>query len=164
MDSGILVLSHVIISLIGIASGLIVMADLLGGRQHRSVTWIFLVTTAVTSASGFLFHRDHLLPSHIVGIVALIVMIPTWLAWSPYRLRGIWRPTFVIGAMLSQWLNVFVLIAQGFQKVPALHELAPTGSEPAFGIAQGCVFLLFAALTIVALRRPQTLPIATARG
>jgi hypothetical protein len=41
-----------------------------------------------------------------------------------------------------------VLVAQGFMKVPALHELAPTGSEPPFAIVQGIVLLIFIALGI----------------
>ena len=161
VDSTLLLQSHVVISLIAILSGLVVLWGLLQARTPGATTLFFLITTAATSISGFFFHRDHLLPSHIVGIVALVVMLPTLLALYAFRLRGAWRPVYVIGAIVSLWFNVFVLIAQAFLKVPALHELAPTGSEPPFAIAQGIVFVIFIALTVLALRRnrrPDILP------
>lgn len=153
MDPTALLYPHVALSLIGIISGFVVMRDLLGARFRTHAIWIFLVTTALTSATGYLFQRDHVLPSHIVGAVALLVMVPTWLAWRPYRLSGGWRRTFVVGASVSQWFNVFVLVAQLFLKVPSLHALAPTGSEPPFAIAQGIVLLMFVAATVIAWRR-----------
>ncbi len=96
-----------------------------------------------------------------MGIVALVVMVPTLLALYTFRLRGGWRAVYVIGAIVSLWFNVFVLIAQAFLKVPALHELAPGGSEPPFAAAQGIVFVIFIALAFLALRRnrhPDILP------
>jgi hypothetical protein len=161
VDSTLLLQSHVVISLVAILSGLVVLWGLLRARVSGSTTLVFLVTTAATSISGFFFHRDHLLPSQIVGVVALVVMLPTLLAIYAFRLRGVWRPVYVIGAIVSLWFNVFVLIAQAFLKVPTLHELAPTGSEPPFAIAQGIVFVIFIALAVLALRsnrRPAVLP------
>ena len=161
MDSTLLLQSHVVISLIAILSGLVVLWGLLQARVSGATTVVFLLTTAATSISGFFFHRDHLLPSHIVGIVALVVMLPTLLAIYTFHLRGAWRPVYVVGAIVSLWFNVFVLIAQAFLKVPALHELAPNGSEPPFAVAQGVVFAIFIAITVLALRRnrrPDILP------
>jgi hypothetical protein len=129
------------------------MRDFFRARFASTPITIFLVTTALTSLTGYLFTRDHVLPSHIVGAVALVVLIPTWLAWRPYRLAGGWKRTFVVGATVSQWFNVFVLVAQLFLKVPALHELAPKGNEPPFGIAQGLVLLMFVAAGVIAWRR-----------
>jgi hypothetical protein len=163
VDSTLLLQSHVVISLIAILSGLVVLWSLLQARVPGATTLIFLVTTAATSITGFFFHRDHLLPSHIVGIVALVVMLPTLLAIYAFHLRGAWRPIYVIGAIVSLWFNVFVLIAQSFLKVPALHDLAPTGSEPPFAIAQGVVFVIFIALTVLALRRNRRTDILPAR-
>lgn len=153
MDTIALLAPHVAISLVGIASGFVLIGDFLHSRFRASVIWTFLVCTTLTSLTGYLFHRDQLLPSHIVGGIALLVLIPTWLAWRPYHLFGGWRRTFVIGATASQWLNVFVLVAQLFQKVSALHQLAPTGSEPPFGAAEGVVLLLFVIVAVVAWRR-----------
>lgn len=153
MDSIVLLAPHVAVSLVGIVSGFVLIRDFLHSSFRSGVVWTFLVCTALTSLSGYLFHRDHVLPSQIVGGIALLVMVPTWLAWRPYRLSGGWRRTFVVGATISQWLNVFVLVAQLFLKVPALRALAPTGSEPPFGIAQGVVLLAFVALAVVAWRR-----------
>ncbi len=153
MDPIALLYPHVALSLVGIISGFVVMRDFLQARFRPGPVWVFLVTTALTSATGYLFQRDHVLPSHIVGAIALLVMVPTWLAWQPYRLANGWRRTFVVGATVSQWFNVFVLVAQSFLKVPALHELAPKGSEPPFAIAQGVVLLLFIAVAVIAWRR-----------
>lgn len=153
MDPIALLAPHVAVSVIGIVSGFVLIRDFLHSRFRSSVVWIFLVSTTLTSASGYLFHRDHVLPSQIVGGVALLALVPTWLAWRPYRLFGSWRRVFVVGATLSQWFNVFVLVAQLFQKVPALHEFAPTGAEPPFGVAQGAILLAFAAVAVAAWRR-----------
>jgi Ca2+/Na+ antiporter len=114
-----------------------------------------LITTGATSATGFLFHRDHLLPSHIVGVLALVVLAVTCLALYRFHLRGIWRIVYAAGAVISLWFNVFVLIAQAFLKIAPLHELAPSGSEPPFAISQGLVFILFIALGILASKRFQ---------
>jgi len=159
VDPVVLLAPHVAVSLIGIVSGFVLIRDFLHSSFRSGVVWTFLVCTALTSLSGYLFHRDHVLPSQIVGAIALIVLVPTWLAWRPYRLSGGWRSTFVVGATISQWFNVFVLVAQLFQKVPALHALAPTGSEPPFGIVQGLVLLSFVALAIVAWRRNRASPL-----
>jgi hypothetical protein len=163
MDSTLLLQSHVVISFVAILSGLVVLWELLRARTPAATTLVFLVTSVLTSATGFFFHRDHVLPSHIVGIVALIVLVPTLLALYTFRLRGVWRPVYVVGAIVSLWFNVFVLIAQSFLKVPALHELAPTGSEPPFAVAQGIVFVIFIALTVLALRRNRASALMPAR-
>jgi hypothetical protein len=153
MDSQALLLSHVAISAIAILSGVMVLVGLLGARRMPGVTLVFLITTAGTSASGFLFQRDHLLPSQVVGAIALLILVPTVLALYTFRLRGAWRAIYVIGAVISLYLNVFVLVAQAFLKVPSLHALAPTGGEPPFAIAQGVVLLLFVILGVLAVKR-----------
>jgi hypothetical protein len=153
MDSQALTLFHVAISLVAIVSGLIVLYGLLNANRMAGMTILFLVTTFATSATGFLFHRDQLLPAHFVGIIALVVLALTTFALYNGRLRGLWRATYVVGAVISLYLNVFVLVAQLFLKVPALHALAPTGSEPPFAIAQGIVLVIFIVLGVLALKR-----------
>ncbi len=147
---------HVVLSLIGIFSGFIVMFGLFAGKRLDGWTTIFLVSTVATSVTGFLFPFHRFLPSHGVGIVSLIVLAVAILARYTFDLAGAWRRTYVISAMISLYLNVFVLVAQAFQKVPALKAMAPTQSEPPFLVAQLVVMGLFVALTIAAALRFRT--------
>jgi len=153
LDSQSLVLFHTALSLVGIASGLIVLYGLLTAKRMPGMTGVFLLTTIATSATGYLFQRDHVLPSHIVGALSLVILAITCAALYSFKLRGIWRAVYVVGAVASLYLNVFVLVAQAFLKVPALHTLAPTGAEPPFAIAQGIVLVLFVVLGFRALGR-----------
>jgi hypothetical protein len=144
---------HVLISLIGIGSGFIVMFGFLTGKRFAGLTAVFLLTTVLTSLTGFGFPFDHLLPSHKVGILSLVVLAVAIPARYVFHLDGSWRWIYVVGASTALYLNVFVLIVQGFLKVPALKALAPTQSEPPFLVAQLLVLLLFVGLTILAAKR-----------
>jgi hypothetical protein len=144
---------HVLISLIGIGSGLIVMFGFLTGRRMDRMTALFLVTTALTSISVFGFPFEHLLPSHKLGIISLVVLAIAIPARYAFRLAGAWRWIYVIGAATALYLNVFVLVAQLFQKVPALKALAPTQSEPPFLVAELVVLGLYLAFTIFAVKK-----------
>jgi hypothetical protein len=146
---------HVIISLIGIVSGIVVMFRLLGSRRTPGWTALFLFTTILTSATGFLFPFTQLLPSHMVGILSLVLLAIACLALYGMNLAGPWRWIYVVTAMVSLYLNIFVLIIQGFLKVPALHALAPSvpPAEPPFAVAQGLVLLFFILVIIGAVRR-----------
>jgi hypothetical protein len=155
-------LVHVLISLVGIGSGLVVMFGLLGGKRLDGWTTIFLWTTVLTSVTGFGFPFHELLPSHIVGAISLVVLAVTIVARYRFRLAGAWRLVYVIGAMVALYLNVFVLVVQLFLKVPALKALAPTQAEPPFALAQGVVLLLFVVLTIAAAIKFRPAPIRLA--
>jgi hypothetical protein len=144
---------HVLLSVIGIVSGLLVVYGLLSGKRFDGATAIFLVTTVLTSVTGFLFPVDHILPSHIVGIISLIALAIAVVARYPLHMAGPWRRTYVVTAVLALYLNVFVFVAQVFLKVPAAHALAPTGKEPPFLIAQLVVMVLFLALGILSARK-----------
>jgi hypothetical protein len=139
-------LVHVVISLVGIGSGLIVVLGLIVGKRLDLWTALFLATTVATSVTGFGFPFDHLLPSHIVGGISLVVLAVAIVARYGRHLAGAWRRIYVIGAVVALYLNVFVLIVQAFLKVPALNTLAPTQSEPPFLIAQLVVLALFIGL------------------
>lgn len=143
-------LVHVILSLIGIGSGLIVLFGLLARKQLKGLTGLFLATTVLTSVTGFGFPFDHVLPSHIVGILSLFVLAIAILALYALHLRGAWGRIYVVTALIALYLNVFVLIVQSFQKVPFLKAMAPTQTETPFKIAQLVVLILFAVLTIAA--------------
>ncbi len=128
---------HVLISLIGIGSGLIVMFGFLTGKRLDGLTAIFLITTVLTSLTGFAFPVEHLLPSHIVGIISLVVLAVAIPARYVFHLAGTWRRIYVVGSGIALYLNVvFVLVAQLFLKVPALKAVAPTGKETPFLVAQ----------------------------
>jgi hypothetical protein len=149
---------HVIISLIGIVSGLIVMFGLLGSKPMPGLTAIFLLFTILTSATGFLFPFKQLLPSHMIGILSLVLLAIACIALYGMKLQGVWRPVYVVTAMLSLYFNVFVLIIQSFLKIPALAALAPAvppapPSGPVFAVVQGLVLVFFVVVTIGAWRR-----------
>jgi hypothetical protein len=139
---------HVAISLVGILSGLVMLYGLLQGRNFKTAITVFFVTTIFTSLSGFPLPPFGFDPPRAVGLLSLILLIAGVAAYYGFRLAGVWRRIFVGCAVAALYLNVFVLVAQGFLKIPALHALAPTGSEPPFAIAQGIVLLIFVALGI----------------
>src|SRR5947207_7420406 len=154
---------HVIISLIGIVAGIIVMFGLLGSNRMPGLTAIFLLFTILTSATGFLIPpllSEKLLPSHIVGILSLVLLAIACVALYGMKLSGAWRSVYVVTAMTSLYLNIFVLIIQAFLKVPALHALAPSvpPSEPPFAIIQGIVLVFFVIVIIGAVRRFRPMP------
>jgi hypothetical protein len=158
MSTSTYTLIHVLISLVGIGSGLVVVFGLLSGKRLDRWTALFLVTTVATSVTGFGFPFDHLLPSHKVGIISLIVLAVAILARYVFHLAGAWRWIYVLGAVIALYLNVFVLIVQSFEKVPALKAMAPTQSEPPFLIAQLVVLALFIVLAIFAVKRFRVAP------
>ncbi len=148
-------LLHVFVSLIAIASGFLVMTGLLGSNRMIGMTALFLATTILTSATGFLFPVTELLPSHVIGIVSLVLLAIAVFALYGRRLSGLWRAVYVVTALLSLYLNVFVLVIQSFLKVPVLHALAPSvpPSEPPFAVVQGIVLLFFVIVIVGAARR-----------
>ena len=136
-------LVHVLISLIGIATGLAFVFRVMAGNLNNPWSGVFLLTTIATSVTGFLFPFDKLLPSHILGILSLIVLALALLARYAFHNAGVWRKVYIIGCVVALYFNVFVLVVQSFQKVPTLASLAPTQSEPPFAIAQAIVLGLF---------------------
>lgn len=146
---------HVIISLIAIVSGIIVMFGLLGSNGMPGLTAIFLLFTILTSATGFLFPFERLLPSHMIGILSLVLLAIACIALYVMKLSGPWRWIYVLTALLSLYFNVFVLVIQSFLKIPALSAVAP-GNPPAgpvFAVVQGIVLLFFVLVIIGAWRR-----------
>ena len=144
---------HVILSLIGIATGIVVLFGMIGGKRLAGWIALFLATTVLTSATGFLFPVTQLLPSHIVGIISLVALAIALFALYVRRLAGAWRWIYVVTAVFSLYLNCFVGVVQAFLKQPFLKPLAPTQTEPPFVIAQGAVLLVFVVLGILAVRR-----------
>jgi hypothetical protein len=144
---------HVIISLIGIASGLIALFGMFGGNRMSGMTALFLLTTILTSVTGFLFPISGFTPAIGTGILSLVALAFALLGLYVFRLAGAWRWIYVVTAVIALYLNVFVLVVQSFQKLAFLRPLAPTQSEPPFAITQGIVLLLFIVAGVVAVRR-----------
>jgi hypothetical protein len=153
MSTATYTLLHVVISLIAIASGIIVLIGLFGSHRMPGWTALFLVTTILTSAGGFLFPNTGITPAQIFGYLSLAVLAVTLVALYAFHLGGAWRWIYVGGAIIALYLNVFVLVVQSFAKIALLHPLAPNGNEPPFLVAQGVLLAIFVVLGIVALRR-----------
>jgi hypothetical protein len=157
------VLVHVIITLVGIATGFVVMFGMLGSNRMPGWTAIFLLFTILTSATGFLIPplvTEKLLPSHIIGALSLLLLAIACFALYGQKLSGSWRWVYVLTALLAQYFNVFVLVIQSFLKVGPLHALAPSvpPSEPPFAIVQGVVLVFFIIFIIGAIRRFRPMP------
>lgn len=152
MSTAAFTLLHVVVSLVGIAAGFVVLYGMFRSNKLDGWTALFLVTTILTSATGYFFPSDRVIPSHIVGALSLLVLAVAVLAFYRYRLKGPWRWIYVAAAVVALYFNVFVAVIQAFLKAPFLHALAPTQSEAPFVVAQAVVLLAFVALGVVALR------------
>jgi hypothetical protein len=143
-------LFHVAISLTGIFTGFIAVFGMIAGKRLDGLTAIFLLTTGLTSITGFLFPFHGVTPGIILGILSLLVLAVAIPARYVKHLAGVWRKIYAITATIALYFNVFVLIAQLFAKVPALHALAPKGNEPPFLITELVVMALFVFLSVAA--------------
>ncbi len=164
MSVGAFTTLHVIISLIAILAGLVMLVAMIANRRLNGVTALFLSTTVLTSVTGFFFHSKAIGPPHIVGVISVVVLAIALWALYGRKLAGVWRPVYVVTAVVALYLNGFVAVVQAFDKIPALHALAPKGTEPPFAAAQGATLLLFIVLGYLATRayRPGPAPLATA--
>jgi hypothetical protein len=145
-------LFHVVLSLIGIVSGLIVLVGMLSSRPLGGLNLLFLVTTIATSVTGFFFHSPFD-AAEVVGVISLVVLAIALVALYGQHLLGLWLPVYVVTAVFALYLNCFVAVAQSFQKIAPLKALAPTGSEPPFVVAQAVLLVVFIVLGFIAVRR-----------
>ena len=148
-----LVFIHTLVSLVGIATGLVMLRGMFANRRADRWTDAYLATTIFTSASGFVLPADKFLPSHAVGILSLAILAVACYARYGRRMSGTWRLGFILSAVAGLYFNVFVLVVQLFLKVPAPHDLAPKQNEPPFAIAQALVLVAFVVAGIFASRR-----------
>jgi hypothetical protein len=155
-------LIHVLISLAGIASGVIVVYGFLTNKRLDAWTAVFLTTTALTSLTGFLFPFTGMTPAIKLGIISLVLLAITVVTRYPLHLA--WRKTYVIAACAALYFNVFVLVVQSFEKVPGLRAIAPTQKEPPFAIAQIAVLVLFIVVTIVSVKKFRIEPMTLAKS
>jgi hypothetical protein len=150
MSVGAFTLLHVVLTLVAIGSGLIVAGGIFASHKLPGTTALFLFTTALTSVTGFLFPIRGFTPALGVGILACVILAVALFALYKEHLVGAWRWIYVITALVSLYLNVFVLVAQSFMKVSALNALAPTQSEPPFAITQAVVLVIFILIGLIA--------------
>jgi hypothetical protein len=150
-----LVFVHTLITLVAIAAGLVMLFAMLGGRKSEGATNIFLVFSVLTAITGFIIQTVPVTPAVVTGVILSIALVPALLARQVYRYAGIWRPVWVVTALLSLYLNCFVLVIQSFLKIPPLHAIAPGAPPggPVFGAVQGLVLVFFAVSGFLALRR-----------
>jgi hypothetical protein len=144
---------HVVLSLVGIATGLPLLLAMVAGRQYAALTAIFLATTVLTSVTGFPLPPFGFDPPRAFGIASLILLALAIAGLYAFRLAGHWRWIYVVTATLALYLNCFVAVVQTFQKVAFFNALAPTQTEPPFAIAQGLLLLVFIVLGFLAVRR-----------
>jgi len=154
-------LVHVLISLIGIGSGLVVLYGLLTRKRFAAWTALFLATTVATSVTGFGFPFHKLLPSHVVGMISLVVLALAITARYLFHLAGAWRRVYIIVAVFALYLNVFVAIVQAFEKTPVLKALAPTQKELPFVATQLLFMGTFIVLGVLAVKRSRIEPVRT---
>lgn len=163
IDITTITLAHTVISIVAIAAGLVVVGGLIAGARIDGWTGIFLVTTVLTSVTGFFFPFTQLLASHKIGILSLIILPVVIAARYWKHLVGPWRGIYVVGSVLVLYLNFFILIVQLFRRIPALIVAAPKQTEPPFVLTQLLVLALFAWLGFAAFRRFRPQAIVTAK-
>jgi hypothetical protein len=144
---------HVILSLIGIATGLPVLFAMVAGKHSGALTAIFLVTTVLTSVTGFPLPPFGFDPPRAFGVASLVLLALAVAGLYAFRLAGHWRWIYVVTAIIALYLNCFVAVVQTFQKIAFFNALAPTQTEPPFAIAQGVLLIAFVALGFLAVRR-----------
>ncbi len=144
---------HTVISLAALLAGIVVILGMVASLRLPEVTLAFLVTAALTSATGFLLPAERWLPSHVIGLSSLLALGLAAIGRYGFGFAGGWRVVYVLGIVLATYLDAFVAVAQAFLKVPAVQALAPTQAEPPFAIAQGVVLAVFLGLAALALRR-----------
>jgi len=144
---------HVAISLIAIVSGAVALYGMVSAKKFDSWIALFLATAVLTSVTGFFFPTAGILPSHVVGVISLVVLAAAIVGLYVFHLAGPWRWIYVVGVVVALYLNAFVGVVQAFQKLPALTALAPTQSEPPFLIAQLALMAIFIVLGVVAVKR-----------
>ncbi len=153
MSLGLFTQFHVALSIFGIGAGFVVIFGMMASRKMPLLTALFLITTAATSITGFLFPYHGVTPGIVLGVLSMIVLLIATIARYGGHLAGGWRGTWVITSVIAEFLNFFVLIVQSFEKVPALHALAPTGKEMPLKAAQLAALVLFVVLGVVTYRR-----------
>ena len=161
MSASMFTLIHVLISLTGIGSGFVVLLGMLNSQRRDGWTGVFVITSLLTSLTGFLFPFELLLPSHILGLLSLLVITIALFARNVFHFADRWRLVYVVAIAMALYFNCFAAVVQLFAKIPALKASAPTLTEPPFLIAQSLVLAVFIVLTYLAAKRFRVAPVRT---
>lgn len=156
---------HVVISLIAIASGLVVVFGLVGSHRLPKLTALFWIMTVLTTVTGFMFFLSPtqarmVTPAAATGIFATLFFVLGLIALYGKQLFGRWRWIYAVSATVSLYLNIFVLIVQSFQKLTIINPtatLTPPFSGPPFApptdfhfiVAQGAALVVAVILGVV---------------
>jgi len=151
---------HVLISLVAMLAGVALLYRLLAGGPIGTATAVFLATMILTDLTGFPLSPFGFDPPRVVGVLSLLLLAASIVAFYVFRPVGVWRWIFCATTVAAFYLDVFVGVVQSFEKVSFLHALAPTQSEPPFVAAQVIVLIGFVALGIAAVWRNR--PISSA--
>ena len=143
---------HTLITVVELVAGALVLLKLMQG-ELSGLTGLFLITAALTSLTGFLFPFHGITPGIKLGVITLLSTGVAAFALYSFNLLGGWRRTFVISVVITLYFDAFVAVVQSFEKIPALHALAPTGKELPFAIAQGVVLLIFLYMGFLSVKR-----------
>lgn len=146
-------LVHVVISLVAIVTGMVALIGMLQSKRLERLTRVFLTTTVLTSVTGFMFPFKGVTPAIVVGAISMVVLAVAMAVRYGLHMAGVWRGIYVVTANIALWFNCFVLVVQSFEKIPALHALAPTGKELPFAVAQLVMLGIIGVLTTLALKR-----------
>src|SRR6266705_641486 len=144
---------HTLIGFVAIFIGIVVLFGMLAGNRLDCWTKWFLITAVLTTVTGFFFPFHGFTPAIGLGIISLPFLAVTILARCSRHLAGAWRWIYVIGAVICLYFNLFVLVVQLFEKVPALHAIAPTQTEMPFKLTQLVVLVLSVVLASIAVVR-----------
>ena len=146
---------HTLITLVAIVAGLVMLYGMLGNRRMDAVHSVFLLFSVLTAVTGFMLQIKPVTPAVMLGVILSVVLLVALAARYLQGMRGAWRWIYVVTAVLSLYLNCFVLVVQSFLKVPALHALVPSvpPAGPLFGAVQGAVLLFFVVTGFLAVRR-----------
>jgi hypothetical protein len=153
---------HVLISLIGIVSGIVVFSAILRSRWLPVWHQVFIFTTLITSVSGFLFPSASFGPPHVIGVISVMALAVAMFSLYTRRLAGRWMKVYLVSSLFALYLNAFVGVVQAFQKIPILHALAPTQSETPFIAAQMLLLALFVTVGTLTVGRSRSLSAVTA--
>jgi hypothetical protein len=149
---------HTLISLVAIFTGIVVVFGMLAGHRLDAWTKWFLNAAVATTITGFFFPFHGFTPAIGLGIISLPFLALTIFARYPKHLNGTWRWIYVVGAVICLYFNLFVLVVQSFEKIPALHAMAPTQTESPFKLTQLAVLALSGLLAIIAVFRFRPAP------
>lgn len=143
MDITTLTLFHTGVSFLALAFGIVAIRSYFAATPSLW-TNVFLVLDIIVVITGFMFPFKGFTPAIGTGIAASIILVLMLIGRFAFDLSGVWRKVYALGLVVNVFFLVLVTIAQSFNKLPPLHELAPNGNEPPFGVAQLINLAVFA--------------------